>query len=326
MSDEDPPTKGVSFSISEKGVSAEVGDRTVARLGSAAGWLFPKRTAKVVITEALAQRVATKIREGDLLDSQEQAFVALLFEKEARKLANQQAIVERVSELLPEISSQMRSLPEHKDRGTSPEFIGRAETIAGEIGDSSLRDMFARVLAGEVSRPGAFSLRTLETVRMMDRNVAEIFEKFRKLLFDAEYIIDAGKGDDLIREFGFSLDDQLELQDAGLLDESVSLFAEPGSPLRLKYGDRVLRIAARPKAKRLWVSTIRLTRPARELASVLPPSYDPVYFQRVGLMLTSEFPGKGGVSWRLSSAKALHPFVEAAQPADEAVDPAAGTP
>lgn len=314
MGDDKPQADGISVNVSEAGVDAKVSDVTIARLGAAAAWLFPKRDAKVVITQALAQRVVAKIREGDLLDVQEQVFVSLLFEKEARRLANQQSVGDRVSEVLPQVEAQVKALPEYKDRGTSREFVERAETIAAEIGDSGLRDMFARILAGELCRPGAFSLRTLETVRVMDQNVARIFDRFRKLLFNGEYILSEGTGDELIEKYGVTLADQLELQDAGLIDDSIGVYTEPGGLTRWKYGDRILRLAVPKDGEKIWISTIRLTRPARELASVLPPSWDPDYFRDVGVMLT-KYVGKGAmVKWRMASDKALHSFEEAAQP------------
>lgn len=314
MEDDKPEADGISVNVSEAGIAAKVSDGTIARLGGAASWLFPKHDAKVTITQALAQRVVSKIREGDLLDAQEQVFVSLLFEKEARKLANQQGIVDRVSEVLPQVEVQVKALPEYKDRGTSREFVERAETIAAEIGDSGLRDKFARILAGELCRPGAFSLRTLESVRVMDQNVARIFDRFRKLLFNGEYILSEGAGDELIEKYGVTFDDQLELKDAGLIDDSIGVYTEPGVPTRWKYGDRILRLAVPKEGEKIWTSTTRLTRPARELVSVLPPCWDLDYFRDVGLMLTKHF-GKGVIiRWRLASNKALHSFDEAAQP------------
>src|SRR5450755_4753355 len=267
MSEDNKQGDGISLNVGPTGVGATVSEGTIARLGTAAGWLFPKRDAKVVITQALAQRVAAKIREGDLLDAQEQFFVSLLFEKEARRLANQQGVAGRLFEVLPEVTAQVKQLPEYKDRGTSAEFVERAETIAGEISDSGLRDKFARILAGELSRPGAFSLRTLETVRLMDHNVARIFDQFRRLLFDGEYILDEGTGDELVEKYGVTFDDRLELQDAGLIDDSTGIDTQPGGRSRWKFGDRILRLAVPEGGEKVWTSLIRLTRPARELVS-----------------------------------------------------------
>lgn len=314
MGDDKPQADGISVNVSEAGVAAKVSDGTIARLGTAVAWLFPKSDAKVVITQALAQRVAAKIRAGDLLDGQEQVFVSLLFEKEARKLTNQQCVADRVSEVLPQVEVQVKELPEYKDRGTSREFVERAETIAAEIGDSGLRDMFARILAGELCRPGAFSLRTLETVRVMDQNVARIFDRFRKLLFDGEYILSEGAVDELIEKYGVTFDDRLELQDAGLIDDSISVYTEPGGRTRWKYGDRILRLAVPKDGKKIWISTIRLTRPARELVSVLPPSWDLDYFRDVGVTLMKYVGKDAMVKWRMVSDKALYSFDEAAQP------------
>lgn len=298
MSDEKESSPGLSVMVNETGVEAKLSSGTIARLGAAASWLFPNRDAKVVVTRALAERVADKIRKGDLLDLKEQGFVSLIFDKEARRLGNQQAVAERVLEVLPEVSAQLSQLPPQDDRGTSAELIGRSESIASEFTDTRLRDMFARVLAGEIARPGSFSFRTLETVRVMDQNVAQIFDRFRKFLFDAEHVIYLESGDEMLKKYGVPFKDRLELQDAGLIDDSVGVTLKPGSKSRWKYGDRVLRIEIPNEAPEAWISTIRLTRPAREIAQVLPPIVSDEYFNEIGHGLASELGKKGNVFWK----------------------------
>lgn len=308
MTDEKQSSPGLSVSVNETGLEASVGDGTIARLGAAASWLFPKRDAKVVVTRALADRVADKIRKGDLFNTQEQEFISLIFEKEARRLGNQQAVVERVVKVLPEVSDQLKQLPSQDDRGTSAEFIGRSESIASEFTDDKLRDMFARVLAGEIVRPGSFSLRTLDTIRLMDQNVAQIFDRFRKLLFDTEYVINLASIDEILKKHDVSMQDRLELQDAGLIDDSMGVTLPPGSRLSWAYGNRVLRINIPTGGQEVWISTIRLTRSAREMAQVLPQAVSGDYFHEVGRTLTSEFGAKVQVSWQTITEKSWNLF------------------
>src|SRR4029077_17601833 len=98
------------------------------------------------------------------------------------------------------------------------------------------------------------------------------------------------------------------LQDAGLIDDSIGVYTEPGGRTRWKYGDRILRLAVPKEGQKIWTSTIRLTRPARELVSVLPPSWDLDYFRDVGVMLTKHVGKRAMINWRLASDKALHSF------------------
>ena len=124
-------------------VSAQVSEGALARLGDAVAWLAPKHSAKVKITAALAESVAIKIKSHEALDDQDEYFVSAMFHKEARKLANQEAVAQRVGEVLPEVQDRVRLLPPYRDRGTSRAFLGRAESIAAEITEDEFRDLFA---------------------------------------------------------------------------------------------------------------------------------------------------------------------------------------
>ena len=177
----------ISVDVGSDSISAHVSEGALARLGDAVAWLAPKHSAKVKITAALAERVAIKIKSHEALDDQDEYFVSAMFHKEARKLANQEAVAQRVGEVLPEVQDRVRLLPPYRDRGTSRAFLGRAETIAAEITEDEFRDLFAQVLAGEVCRPGYFSIRTLETIPLLlDPEVASSFDVLRRLAFNIQ--------------------------------------------------------------------------------------------------------------------------------------------
>jgi hypothetical protein len=304
MGDEKSQGTGIAVSVNESGLEAKVSEGVITGLGTVASWLFPRKDAKVAITQALAQRVAEKIKSGEILNDQEQYFVSLIFEKEAKQLGNRRAIADRVLEVMPEVSEKMKAFPNSQDDGISSEFIERAEEIASTFTDAKLRDMFARVLAGEVFRPGTFSLRTLEVIRLMDQNLAKSFDRFRKLLFDAEFVFDEDITSKLLKKYGVSLNDQIELQDAGLIDDNLGFTMKAGEKFNCGYGESIMQFVVDAEAPDLWIPNIRLTRPAREIARVLPPIIETDYFNEVGRGLAAEFSAKKvTVRWKHETDK-----------------------
>jgi hypothetical protein len=298
----------IGFEVSPESVSAHVSEGTLARLGDAVAWLVPKRAAKVKITAALADRVATKIQSGDSLDDQEQYFIGLVFKKEARKLANQEAAAQRVREVLPEVQERVQLLPPYEDRGTSRIFVDRAETIAAEISDDEIRKLFAQVLAGELCRPGSSSLKTLETIRILDPNVASLFERLRAFAFDFEWICDEGPVRDVVKQAGIGPDEIMELDDAGLVSHSHvrQITIGPSKEERVAvYGDRQLRIrtASTPTQAIHAFSSLRLTSTGCEIARVLEPQVDAEYFVAVGQWLSNLLGANAVVDWRREPSK-----------------------
>ena len=319
----------ISVDVGSDSISAHVSEGALARLGDAVAWLAPKHSAKVKITAALAERVAIKIKSHEALDDQDEYFVSAMFHKEARKLANQEAVAQRVGEVLPEVQDRVRLLPPYTDRGTSRAFLGRAETIAAEITEDEFRELFAQVLAGEVCRPGSFSMRTLETIPLLlDPEVASSFDVLRRLAFNIQ--TNAGgtpewgtgwilNGDTLfsalnrggIAKYGErqAIND---LAEAGLVRQDISLpthfFLNDSSDdyFAFRYGDQLfLRIqpVSGSEIDHGTLCGLRLTRTGREIASVLAQRVDAEYFDDAGQWLSNLLGASAVVEWRREPSK-----------------------
>jgi hypothetical protein len=319
----------IAVDVGSDSISAHVSEGALARLGDAVAWLAPQHSAKVTITAALAERVARKIKSHEPLDDQDQYFVSAMFHKEARKLANQEAVAQRVGEVLPEVQDRVCLLPPYRDRGTSKAFLGRAETIAAEITEDEFRDLFAQVLAGEVCRPGSFSMRTLETVRLLlDPEVASSFDVLRRLAFN----IQTNTGDTpewgtgwiwndndnalfpALNRAGIAKDGERQaindLAEAGLVNQDVvlptRLSNDSPNDFVLRYGDHLLRIQpvyGQEIVPGPPLSSLRLTRTGREIASVLAQRVDAEYFVDAGQWLSNLLGASAVVEWRREPSK-----------------------
>jgi Protein of unknown function (DUF2806) len=168
--------------------------------------------------------------------------------------------------------------------------------MAAEITGSQIRDLFARIIAGEINRPGSFTLKTLETVRLLDQKVATLFQKMRHLAIDGDVVV--SESETLLDAEGIGLDESLELQDAGLVDiDSIGLVVEAKASVQWNYGDYRSRVENHGE-DRAWIDVLRFTRVGRELASVLPFEPSATYFRALCAMLATTQKGKFVVRWR----------------------------
>jgi hypothetical protein len=301
----------VSVSVGPSHVHAQLSEETLGKFGNAVTWLFPRWDAKAKISAAVAARVSKKIKAGEELDHQDRQFVGLVFDRQAGAIANQYAVAKRVQEVLPEVKAQTAVLPSPTDGATSKTFAAHAASIAAETTEEEIRDLFARVLAGEISRPGSFSLRTLETVRMLDQELASTFDKARKLAFDNEFILFGSL--DSLKSSGLGEEELLELQDAGLVDDPKPLPLQIGHgqpSLTWRYQDRSIRIrpTEAPTIVTRSVPFIRLTRAGREIACVLPMAPDEQYFKRCGTWLSSITGDGARVEWKYETENTWRTF------------------
>ena len=100
-----------------------------------------------------------------------------------------------------------------------------------------MRETFARILAGEISQPGKFSIRTLRTVGALDQSTASLFRKAASLRVGMEIVVqDAGTGPrihifdaripslggelgyNFLKNKGLGYDQLIELTENGLLN------------------------------------------------------------------------------------------------------------
>jgi hypothetical protein len=96
--------------------------------------------------------------------------------------------------VLPEVTARVSSLPAASGTPESSNlFMSRAETVAAEALESEVRDLFARVLAGELSRPGSFPTRALDVIRSLDPATARTFRDFCNYTFASIFVVREGE-------------------------------------------------------------------------------------------------------------------------------------
>lgn len=94
-------------------------------------------------------------------------------EDEIDRQKNREAIADQAAEILESISDQAETNSETElDSDWLNVFASFAEKASGE----SLRAMWARVLAGEIRKPGSVSLRTLQFASTLDKTTASAFQ------------------------------------------------------------------------------------------------------------------------------------------------------
>jgi hypothetical protein len=172
-------------------------------------------------------------------------------------------------------------------------FFAEAENVC----EQDMQLLWGKVLAGEISSPGAFSLRTLDALRHISKHEAELFRRACSLAMNAGWI--AIPGGDLnkdLQPFGFTYNDILTLRDAGLFmdgdnihkDFSVSQpIAEPEKHEFVLFNNGVLIQMSGPGSLHLRISTLLFTQVGRELQRLIEPAPCEEYLRALGAHLRS---------------------------------------
>lgn len=136
----------------------------------------------------------------------EERIAQYIYTRESRKMNNVQQIVNKAEEQFAE-GEQVSSEPVNQD------WQNRFFSIAEDISDEEMQKLWAQILAGEVKRPKSFSLRTLDVLRNISKEEAELFTQANQFYLANNYIC--------TESFALELLQYLKLSDAGLINNEA---------------------------------------------------------------------------------------------------------
>lgn len=179
----------------------------------------------------------------------------------ARALAEQERIDGLLASALVEIASQGNDLdaPPVSSDSTPPDWFDVYSREAKDRCEGELREAFVRILAGEIQRPGTFSVRTLRVLGMLDQGTASLFRKAVSVSVRLEFpyvdgclsghirdvrIPELGRslGHNGLAEYGLGYRAMTSLTEAGLLHAEYSSSADYGPllpPHRIRPNDQI---------------------------------------------------------------------------------------
>ena len=116
------------------------------------------------------------------------------------------------------------SMPENtkvSDQQVDEDWFAKFINIVGDISDEKMKVLWAKILAGEIKSPESYSKRTLDILVNLSKSEAELFVKVSQFILRSEgdYYIFKRPWD----EFGISVNDIIELVEAGILQSNIDL-------------------------------------------------------------------------------------------------------
>lgn len=227
--------------------------------------LRDRSRANSIVSDAIANQAAARMSGSDPLAS---ALIEDMLAGHARKLSNKALVFQRAIEHIsddPQTADQAKNIPEE-------DWLNAFGTISQDITSDEMRERFARLLAGEMRKPGSFSVATLRAISSMNQLLAaEFAETCRELIGD--FIFSAKKYD-----VGSSWNRIRMLRDEGLFSPVNGSIHEPTCATQSADGnyywdvgftDCFLRISFTP-GSRSEIPVFSLTNVGREIVSILP--------------------------------------------------------
>jgi len=269
----------LSVQLKENGVSAGARSRTVSAIDYFLGGVIAIPAAYV---DRLRKRVEAETETKEKLQHAESnaaieklrndpAFGDRMFENFLRKQAREQFNRDQIAhKAVQYVKNESDDTDHEEDNIIKDDWLNIFEHYAKNASSENLQDMWAKVLSGEIRKPGTFSLATIRFISELD---AEIAKKFQDT---ALYRLPEGVLLKPTNLEGEKLLNYSFLEEVGLLQEvhgpvGTDLPEQENGNCYFRIGGVLL--IARSKAK-IRLSFILMTRTGREIASILPKQTD----------------------------------------------------
>lgn len=133
--------------------------------------------------------------------------------QEVCKQENIESVIENAFE---ELKDKEVESYEKIDKDWMLRFINSVEDISNE----DMQKLWAKILAGEVVKPNSFSLRTLEVLRSINKNEAELFSRLCNVVLNKSFVY---CNNEIIQKYGITYNDILRLDECGLVNSDSLL-------------------------------------------------------------------------------------------------------
>lgn len=172
----------------------------------------------------------------------------------------------------------------------------------GNISDTEMQDLWAKILADEIHNQGTFSLRTLETLRNMNQEEAILFQKIAHLVLTEKnglkfiLCMSDDLGNDINEEYELRKNEFITLEECGILssirnDNRIYL----NKPLSGMWNSETIIIFKYKHQdgglNSYKYSSYSLTQSARELLGVVDTTPNNEYLLKIGRELMKKYSG-----------------------------------
>lgn len=201
--------------------------------------------------------------------------------QEERKQANVEAITSVAAEEL----ALEQDVP---DERPDEDWINRFFRYAEDVSSEQMRVLWGRILAGEVGRPGSFSLKTLDFVRSLTKQDANLLELFAKVALEAHGrdLVACHDKDWLAEIYSIFPASHFGAAELGVLyptDLSLRIFSEPSMEREFFFsGSLMLRVERGSIAEQLHLPVWTFTQVGKELLKLTPQEGNRAYLENLG--------------------------------------------
>ena len=242
----------------------------------------PRKIRKEADAEAYAIKVLEKAKalsasESKLIEAETSDRIAQrLVAKEVRRQENIDTVVEMAANNLENATVS--------EKPVDDDWAARFFDIVQDVSKDEMKVLWAKILAREIEKPSSYSLRTLELLRNISFEEAELFMKIADFVFKQRgCMIFAENGE--LDKYGIKYNDLAKLREAGLVQSGEMISRTYKSSKtgivhsNLLYGDLFVQMTIQPQTPNLVLPILLLTQAGCEIYELVKPKQNHSYLK-----------------------------------------------
>lgn len=220
------------------------------------------------------------------INSMEIRSLQTLISREIKKQVNIDNIIVKAREFIKEKESV-------SDDPVDQDWVARFFNIAQDVSDDEMRNLWAKILSDEIEKPKSYSLRTLEAIKNLSRDEAELITRFCKLAFlDEESVFLIGNVN-MLEKQGIDGSDIIKLRELNIAQLSTpSIFkrfvVSFDEYYNFRCGSKLLRVENMDKDKQVEIEIMPLTTIGTELYRLIEKEENIEYFNDITEFIKGE--------------------------------------
>lgn len=176
----------------------------------------PRRIRKKAEAEAKALEITERSRSNAEIERRERLSESDI-RIQNRLMAQERMRQKNIDDVVDIAAYQLKDEREVPKDKVSVDWATRFFNIVQDISEDELKLIWGKLLAGEVSFPGSYSLRAIELLKNLTSEEALLFTEASKLALKRAHDIVIIQSDNINNDYGLTFDKILTLTDAGLL-------------------------------------------------------------------------------------------------------------
>ena len=187
--------------------------------------------------------------------------------QEITKQQNIEAVVDRAYD---ELSGEESANSEPVSQDWMSRFFNSVEDISNE----KMQEIWGHILAGEIRSPNTYTYRTLECLRNITQQEAEVFLRVTALALRSSGIYFIMTDKDLLNKYNVYFSDVLKLEECGLMTaQTLSFTLAPSTEQPLIFNSKYIGIIReeKPNAQKIKPSIFAFTGSGIQLMNAIQP-------------------------------------------------------